>query len=40
MEKHKKCDLSIRFSTERQTVEEKSLDKQEERLREFYRVRN
>ncbi len=40
MEKFKKCGLYIRVSTERQAAEGESLDEQEERLREFCRVRN
>lgn len=40
MEEYRKCGLYIRVSTERQAVEGESLDEQEERLREFCRVRN
>lgn len=40
MEEYRKCGLYIRVSTERQVAEGESLDEQEERLREFCRVRN
>ena len=40
MNEDRKCGLYIRVSTERQAVEGESLDEQEERLREFCRVRN
>ena len=40
MNEYRKCGLYIRVSTERQVAEGESLDEQEERLREFCRVRN
>ena len=40
MSEYRKCGLYVRVSTERQAVEGESLDEQEERLREFCRVRN